>query len=289
VSPNAVLPEGWVERIYRLRVGVEVLDALGSPPPLAGIQLHLEQVPRPHAVERDRLGFALDGIGLPAVHRTLSGRFAVLFGDGRTTPLAVRIVSSDRRYVPRRLHIPAPLEADVVAEEHAHGIPPFPPRTDLRRRPVLFPGAAYATQAGATVVRGRVVQADGTPVRWTRVVARPEADDLPVLGRARGDDRGEFVLVLASTNAQLGAPLSLDTTVRVVVTARPHPAVDTPAASTDDPLWDCPIEDLEAAGAPDPVADGTDDDPAAFTSSIERVLVCRRGRFTHPVEQFVLP
>ena len=288
MSANTVLPDGWVERLHRLRVGIEVVDALGSPPPVQGIRLHLEQVPGPVAVLDGPLGAGEDDIGLPGVRRHGSGRFAVLFGDGRTSPLDVRILSTNRRHVPRRLRIPVPDEADVVAEQQAHDVPPFPPRTDLRRRPALFPGAAYATQAGATVVRGRVVRPAGSPVRWVRVVARPETQNTPVLGRAHGDDRGEFVLVLASTTAQLGAPVSLDVTVRVIVTARLNPPAVTPAGSRDDPLWDLPIEELGISGAPDPVADGVVD-PAGYTSSVSRVLVCPRGRFTHPIEQFVLP
>lgn len=287
---NSFLPDTWGESIRRLRVGIEPVDALASPPPLHGVDLHLEQVPRPHPVPEGTgaVEGSADGAGLPRLQRHRSGRFAILFGEDRPSPLDVRLVCADRRYVPRRLRIPVLTEAVAVTQESDHERPPFPAVTPRVRRPALFPGAAYGVQAGATAIRGRALHADGTPVRWTRAVARPDAANLPILGRAHGDDRGEFLLLLTSTDAQLGAPLSVDVSVRVTVTARPAPPVDTPVGSRDDPLWDLARELLGPPGGPDPVADGTVD-PAGFTATVTRVLTCRRGRVTRPLTPFVFP
>ncbi|MGB7922043.1 MAG: hypothetical protein WCF57_02235, partial [Pyrinomonadaceae bacterium] len=122
------------------------------------------------------------------------------------------------------------------------------------RRPALFPGAAYDISETATGLRGRVMR-DGKPMRWARVEARLPGSKV-LVGRAHGDDRGEFLLLLG-TNASPLSDLENPLTIRVTVfgpTVAPVPA--TPDLPGLDPLWDLPLEIAAAPGAPDPVSAG---------------------------------
>jgi hypothetical protein len=159
----------------------------------------------------------------------------------------VRIVPSDRRFVPRRLCFDIVDEADVLAQEPDGPDVPIGQRT---WRPYLFPGAAYDVPATATGIRGRVTR-NGQPVRWTRVEATVGAN---VIGRAHGDDRGEFLLVLGQNPAALGDLVSpLLVTIDVY---RRDPALPTDAA---DPLADLQVETAAAPGVlPDDVSTGVD-------------------------------
>jgi hypothetical protein len=125
------------------------------------------------------------------------------------------------------------------------------------RRPVLFPGAAYPVSDRVTGLRGRVEETPGVPARWPRVAAyRPGgfSREAP-LGRAHGDDRGEFLLLLGPAPAP-ATDLALRLEVDLVVF--PAPPVPPPPLEQRkrDGLWDLPVEDLSAAGGPDPVAAG---------------------------------
>ena len=228
------------------------------------------------------------GVDLPTVKRSRSGRFAITYLVANlASPTAVRLYDPARRFVPRRLAIPLPTEAEVIAQEQAHESSPWPPVVSRAFRPWLFAGAAYGTQAGATVVRGRAVHADATPARWCRVHATDAEQGTPV-GWAHGDDRGEFLLVLTSSDAQLVNPPSSDLAVELSIRARPLPVTpNTPAESTADPLWDLVIETLPAPGSPDPVSDGRTD-PAGLTASATATLVVTKGRVTRPTRPFVV-
>jgi hypothetical protein len=158
----------------------------------------------------------------------------------------LRFFDHERRYVPRRLRFP-------LLTATAADAPPFRPGRRIRR-PALFPGAAYDVSETATGLRGRVLRG-GRPMRWARVEARlPGSNNL--VGRAHGDDRGEFLLLLdaaASPLSDLENPLSIN--VRVFgPTVAPVPA--TPELPGLDPLWDLPLEIAAAPGAPDPVSAG---------------------------------
>jgi hypothetical protein len=291
VTAASLLGPGWVERVVRLAIGVSPVDALGRNGPLPGLELCLERVPRPHPVPAGtgEAGDYAVGAGLPCVIPGPTGRFAITYlRRNLASPVAVRLFDPQRRYVPRRVRIPLLTEAQVVAEEQAHDVNPWPPVTSRVVRPALFPGAAYGTPAGATIVRGRVLRSDGSPARWTRV----RATSLTLgtdLGWAHGDDRGEFLLVIGSTQAQLVDPPSSSLDVSVTVAARPLPlAVDTPAGSTADPLWDLEIEDVHAPGTPDPVSGGRTL-PPGFTSTVTATVTCIKGRVTRPGKPFVVP
>jgi len=77
-----------------------------------------------------------------------------------------------------------------------------------------------------------------------------------VVGRAHGDDRGEFLLLLdvtASTIGELVTPLDFEVVVYGPLPGPPIPATaDLPSL---DPLWDLPLEPVPPA-APDEVTPG---------------------------------
>ena len=197
MSVNQYLPASYAETVWRLAAGIDPACALGGAAPLPGVQLALERVPRPHPVPAGAgaIGNYEVGIGLPAVRRNGTGRFAITYSvRGLTSPLAVRLYDTGRRYVPRRFRLPVPGQAAVVAAEQAAESAPWPPIPSRVFRPVLYPGANRGPQAGATIVRGRVLRGDGSIARWARVSA-VDADHGYPLGWAHGDDRGEFYLV----------------------------------------------------------------------------------------------
>ncbi|WP_138760646.1 hypothetical protein [Modestobacter altitudinis] len=290
---NTFLASGWDERLVRLRLGIQPVDAvtpvpgpLGAP---AGITVHLETVPRPHPVPPPSADPRRPGeaVGLPTLRRSPTGRFAVLVGSRVTdgpARLDVRIVDGSRRHVPRRLSVPAPDVAAIVAADQG----PSPERTCL---PALFPGAAYGVHPGATAVRGRVVwSSDRAPVQWARVEARI-AGAPAVSWRAHGDDRGEFLLLVGALDRQqaiaLTGTLDLDVTVR----ARPRPTdqepVDSPTGSRADPLWHLPVEQVGRLAPDDPTTAGTAV-PPGYTVTLTRPVTCRRGAVVRP-DPFALP
>jgi len=182
--------------------------------------------------------------------------------------------------VPRRLSLPL-----VDPDDLLPGTPPGPRASGFRIwRPAVFPGAAYPVHATATGLRGRV-ERDGEPVRWARIEARDGEDR--VVGRAHGDDRGEFLLVLDPAAAPPGDPrTTLDFTLVVRAPAaapEPDPAPPGPLRARTDPYWDLPLEVLPASADSDPVSRG-EEMPAAYTLE-ERWLLegVAMGRITpHP-------
>lgn len=308
---NVVLASKWSERIWRLRLGIAPRDALGRPGPISGLGLHAEDVPGPWPLPKASGGEIDVGVGLPGMPQSRSGRFAIRFGANTANDrlrIGVRIVDRERRYVPRRFSIPAPTFEAVDAADKANALDPSLPLVARAFRPVLYPGAAYGVGAGATAIRGRVLwESDSTPVAWPRVVARTAAsitvvdDDgnestiQPILGRAHGDDRGEFLLILGSipTGLQLGledSTMSIDVSVRV--NARPFPEpdvlVESPTESRDDPLWHLPVEWVSSLMPSDSVAEGTTT-PSGYTATVTQVVTCRFGAPTRPAVTFFVP
>ena len=296
---NEILAQVWVEHITRLRLGIELADALGRLGPTGGLGVFSENVPRPHPVPRSARtaspsGDADDAIGLPGVRQNPSGRFSIAFtardvaGQGR---LDVRVIDPSRCYVPRRLSIPVPSLADVLAADQAHDADPTVPLAPRGCRPVLFPGADYGTHAGATLIRGRATWgAGGPPVQWARIEATANGVNQPSPWRAHGDDRGEFLLVIGPLSLVQAQQPSLELDVDVTVHARPVPPpgtpVDSPAQSRSDPLWQLPIERIATLDPSDPVAAG-EVLPPGYTSATSQVVTCQRGRPTRPLP-FVL-
>jgi hypothetical protein len=291
MTVNQYLPPAYRESVWRLAAGIIPVSALGGAPPLPDVRLALERVPKPHQVPADAGGIGnYDiGIGLPTVARNGAGRFAITYSvPGLSSPVAVRLYDTGRRYVPRRFRLPVPAEATVVAAEQAAELPPWPPIPSRAFRPVLYPGANWGTQAGASAVRGRVLRADGSTARWARVSAIDADHGYPV-GWAHGDDRGEFVLVLTSSDAGLFTPGSALARVTLTISARPVPAtIDSPAQSRADPLWDLEVEALPPPGSADAVSDGRTP-PADYSQSVTSTHSFIKGAVSCPRQPFILP
>lgn len=297
MTANQYPPPAYFETAWRLAAGVAPVSALGGTAPLPGVRLARERVPKPFPVPAGAgaIGDYHVGIGLPAVPRNDIGRFAITYSvPGLTPGVAVRIYDIERRYVPRRFLLPVPAEATVISQEQAAESFPWPSIPSRVFRPVLYPGANYGTQAGATVVRGRVLRKDGSAARWARVSAADPAQGYP-LGWAHGDDRGEFLLILQPSDAQLAAPASAVASVTLTISARRLPVpvpVDSPAESQADPLWDLEIEALPPPGSPDTVSDGRTppaDYGAPDGAPYRATLSFVKGTVSHPSQPFVLP
>lgn len=235
---NEFLPARFVERVERLVLGIEPTDAQRGA--RIAVEVALDGPPYPPgASARDDVIGAADPIGaLRGILRHNSCRHALLYTPGATSPVTIRIYDRARRFVPRRIRYSTPADIRVTA----------PP--SRARRPALFPGAAYDVSPGATGLRGRVTwnqsAVNEAPVRWARVEAAVNGQ---IVGRAHGDDRGEFLLLLGSEAGGLGdlpSPLIAD----VTVFGTPAPV----AVLSNDPLGDMPIEVL--AGDPDDISPG---------------------------------
>lgn len=230
---NTFVPANFVEHVDRLAVGLEPLDALSTMRIARPVDVVLDAAP------------ALSPLALP---RHGSGRFVLLFASGVDTPVSLRLVPADRRFVPRRMTFPF---LDETAVLHAEQTGDDVPAASRAWRPRLFPGAAYDVPHTATGVRGTVTRG-GTPVRWTRVEASLAGTPI---GLAHGDDRGEFLLVLGpngdvSGTGDLVSPID----VTIDVYARDPALPEDPS----DPLADLPLETAAAPGsATDGVSDGT--------------------------------
>ncbi|WP_250037778.1 hypothetical protein [Paractinoplanes maris] len=274
---NTYLSGDWAERVFRLRLGVDPVDAL-EPVRRPGLTVSvlLERVPGPHPVP-DRPDHTM---GLPALRRSRTGRFALRFGSAVTdsAPLIpIRIVDPSEQYVPRRLSVPAPTFAAVLGTDDLPGKPA------RAHRPVLFPGRRRGLAPGTTAMLGRVVRA-GEAVPWARIEARP-AGAGPVLWRAQADHRGEFLLVVGPLPVPVATSRATTVDVDVAVFARDLPPhsdpVDSPSRSRADPLWLLPVEPVTALGAGDP-AEAGERLPAGYTHRITSRQTLPRGRAVRP-------
>ena len=94
MTVNQYLPAAYIETVWRLAAGIIPVSALGGAPPLPGVRLALERVPKPYPVPAGAgaIGNYDVGIGLPAVARHGSGRFAITYSQpALSSPIAVRI------------------------------------------------------------------------------------------------------------------------------------------------------------------------------------------------------
>lgn len=225
--------------VHRLALGIEPIDSAREQPMLMPVMLTFDDLPF--------------GNARPQIQRHPSNRQVLLYDDYyAAAPRNVDLrcfdqnermyaTSADRRrFVPRRLRIELPgLDA-------ADALPP----AARICRPHLAPGAAYPVGNVATGLRGRVMRAAGAarplrPARWVRVLATvPAAQDAlagsTVVGRACGDDRGEFLLLVRFNVAAIGIDPLLSVRIRVFATNEvPPTSVEQPSI---DPLWDLPRE-----------------------------------------------
>ncbi|HYH46228.1 MAG TPA: hypothetical protein VEG34_11135, partial [Thermoanaerobaculia bacterium] len=247
----------YSERIHRLAVGFVPLDAVGGGRVAQPLRFEVEgPPPRPPAAPRAPYRKTAVRQVPPVVDRHDSCLHALLYQPGLVPgTVDLRIYDHSRRFVPRRFRVPVLSVAEAEAR----------PGEDRVRRPALFPGAACDLSERSTGLRARVVRG-GQPLRWARVEARLDGSGA-LVGRAQGDDRGEFVLVLAAAAAPL-VELANPLNVRVTVSGpavEPVPA--TPSEPDQDPLWDLPVEVLPAPGAADPVSSG-EAFPSGYVSTL---------------------
>jgi hypothetical protein len=264
---NEFLPTRFVENVRRLALGLEPIDA--------------ERGTRvAHPI---RVTFAEEARGLtrPVVDRHDSCLHALLYTPGLAGRVRLRFIEEQQRFVPRLISYP------ILPVEEAE---PLPDRRRVRR-PRLFPGAAYDVSDAMTGVRGRVRRAvlrdglpvlrDGRPVleavRWARVVARVPGNGA-IVGRAHGDQHGEFLLLISSRAGAVG-DLVDPLPVRVDVFALPRAlAASTPPRwAAGDPWWDLPEEEAPADPETDLVSSGeapVDD----YTATVGRTVMVSLGR-----------
>jgi hypothetical protein len=226
MSTNQFLPTRYDEVVHRLAIGVEPIDPGRRARVAQPIAVTIERpLPLPECDPK------------PKIDRHPSALYAIRYQPKLKSPVLLRFDDPSRRFVSRRLRIRfrAPVDAD------AH------PPDDRVYQIVLHPGAAYETPATATGVRGRVTRA-GVPLRWCRVVAR--LANGAVVGRASGDDRGEFLL-LVEPEALVGEPRrTSDVAVTVFGPKTPAAADRLP---DDDRLRDLAVDDIVDVGGQDPL------------------------------------
>ena len=275
---NRLVDDRYIERIHRLAMGLEPLEATRggrlTHPVWVDIEGVLPWLPgwerrSPQMFRR----FARFGASTPVASRHDSCLHAVLYQPGLSNAIDLRIYERNRRYVPRRFRAPlVSLQEVLDAEDRGEAIP----ARQRARRPVLFPGAAHDVHLQATGMRGRVLR-EGSPMRWARVEAFLNTAAAPLLSRAHGDDRGEFLLLLppeASLVSVLADPIS----VRVVIHGPENvPAPASPKLPGLDRYWDLPLEELPPPGGPDHVASG-EQLPAGYVEGASRVVEFQLGR-----------
>jgi hypothetical protein len=267
---NEFLPPLYLERVDRLALGLEPQDAVRFLSLARPIEAVHDGLPLSETSDAsDLFGLSKATSGLKPLSRRSGGRFAILQAPGVTSPVDVRLADATRRYVPRRLRCLIPMS---------------PTSTLSRiRRPALFPGAAYDVSPTVTGLRGRVTwtpPSDAPPVRWCRVEASVGG---VIVGRAHGDDRGEFLLMLhPSAN---GGPGDLRNPFTVIVSVF-GPASQPLAPPQQDPLWDLPLETLPLTGT-DNVSPGIQR-PASYTAVVQRSVTFTVGRLRSDESKFVL-
>lgn len=283
---NSYVAETYLEKVHQLALGIEFIDPVRGRGLMHPVRVDIERG-IPHAMKQPADPYcAFQSIGRAprSLCRHPSGRYALLYTPGIGDRLTLRIYDHSRFYVPRRLQVPL-LTLEQLED---------PENRDVllrQRRPALFPGAAYDICGMATGLRGRVLR-DGQPMCWACIDARLPEDDA-LVGRARSDDRGEFLLLL-SPGAAPASDLTRTIPVRISVAG---PVVEPVPAQADipgrDPLWDLPLEVLPDPGLPDDVASGDALPPGYATMAATVMVDMEIGRMLTGIEvppfTFVLP
>ena len=276
MNMNSITPENYSENIHRLAVGFEPVDPLRGTSIAHPIRIDVENPVGRRGKKEPYRHNNHPGSLLPVISRYDSSRHALFYHPNLGEHIDIVLFDHFRRIVPRRLRIPIVTLAQLEAA----------PFTRRIRRPWLFPGAAYDVIERTTALRGRVMR-DGEPMRWVRVEARVSQDDT-LVGRAHGDDRGEFLLVIEPhTFAGLTDPLNLNVTIAGPTVA---PTPDTPQQPTEDAFWDLPLETVPA-GDPDTVSNGeTLPTGYAVLASATQTISFQLGRIVsraHGIQDFV--
>jgi len=292
------------ENVQRLALGLELLDSGRLGRVAHPVSVAFDGVPLPLPPYREPTqfgGFEIDDI-LPRVDRHDSCLHAIIYRKGlyrlpsprQPAVVNLRFLSPSRRFVPRRLGFPLLDPVSISAADDANPIAGDPALLGLPNRVrsvTLWSGAAYDVGGAISGLRGRTRRADGKPVRWVRVEAFQDVrgqQGTTLVGRAHGDDRGEFLL-LVSTDATDFGPLANSLTVDVWVVV--HAAADPPPATLfqrrNDPLWDLPLEVVTTTTRTDPILRG-EQLPPSYTVSRKAKVTLPLGRFaTSEVPPFI--
>lgn len=250
----------------RLALGVECMDTARQGELIHPVRMEIEWT-QPHRSPAPRDRYALSQLGvLPrGLMRSAAGRYSLGYFPAIRDRITLRIYDRGRHYVPRRLQMPLRTLDQVLAMEEAED-PDY--LSGRLRRVALFPGAGYHPPSNITALRGRVVR-DGVPMRWAYVDARLP-DGGPRVARARGDDRGEFLLMLppdAMPASDLTSTLDIDLSVAGPATAPTPPSAE---VADQDPWWDLPVEEVPPIGTPDDVSPGQTI-PAGYATALSTV------------------
>jgi hypothetical protein len=281
---NAFLPERYDEYAQRLALGLELVDAERGGRVAHPVAAALDGVPYPLPPDREPYPFGGTEVRdlLSRVDRHDSGLFALVYRKGLYQApkppetqafVTLRFTSPERRFIPRRLRFPLLDPATVAQADEAKPVAGDPALLGAVRirRVALFPGATYDVPSTITGLRGRCRRANGDPVRWVRVEAWTHdgaGERVDLVGRAQGDDRGEFLLLLGSGASGVG-PLDLAHGLSLVLDVRapPSPPAVPLEVQAADPLWDLPVETVTGSAPEDPVSLGEAAVPGAFLVS----------------------
>jgi hypothetical protein len=237
----------------RLALGVKFVDELSHSEIIKPVAAEIEyQSPHKSPPSRRSYSFRVQGRKAPyGLLRSTAGHYSLVYYPGIQDQLDLRVFDYDRHYIPRRLRVPLLTLEQVQTIEENEDADYLAGR---ERNVSMFPGAAYHGQSRQTGIRGRVLR-DGEPMRWAYVEAIDLISD-EVIARTRGDDRGEFFLVLPS-HALQASDLSDSFDVRISV-AGPAvvPVPSTPDVAAQDSFWDLPLEEVPAVGLADNVSNG---------------------------------
>lgn len=234
----------------RLALGIEFEDYLRGGELVAPVRAEIEyQSPHVSSGSPRRYSFSQMGSLAPGgLQRSASGRYSLSYFTGIQTHVDLRILDDARTYVPRRLRVPLRTLTEVLDDEAAEVADYLQGRV---RQVTLFAGAAYPCHSTASGLYGRVLR-NGEPLRWAYVSARLPGG-APV-AMARGDDRGEFLLVLPPEAAPASdLTTSLDIEISI---AGPALVPVSPALAQQDEFWDLPLEQVPPAGVVDEVSSG---------------------------------
>jgi len=237
----------------KLALGITFEDAAREREPVCPVRAEIEygiphRLPEPKNFYRYQVN---KGKPAQALLRHDSGRYSVVYYPSLDDSIDVRFYDYQRCYVPRRLRIPILSRAALQAIEDAEN-PDY--MTGRQRHIAMYPGSAYHHESRVTGLRGRIVR-NGQPMRWAHVTLTNLAGT-QTISHTRGDDRGEFLLLLPSHAFQASDLInSFDLRVSVAGPETP-PQAGTPDIAQQDPFWDLPLELVPDVGNPDNVSNG---------------------------------
>ena len=256
----------------RLALGLELEDLLRETELICSVRVEAEYTsPHKTSLPSNRYSFAQTTLAPKGLLRSSTGRYSLSYYPSIKEQIDIRIYDYERCYVPRRLRVPLRTLADVIDRENNEVLNYM---EGHHRNIILFPGSSYHLLSNVTGLRGRVLR-NGEPMRWACVSAML-SQSTHVIAQTRGDDRGEFLLVLppqAAPASELNSTLAID----VVVSGPTVAPIATSALIESDELWDLPLEEVPAIGATDNVSNGKTL-PAGYTSMPARAVNFSVGR-----------